>query len=159
MTAPVQGERRVSPLARTPASGQPWSSQTSALFWAILVLDTFRKGSAMERTLLEALVWLMPYMKPLAWTGAATVVLGVFLMALRKGRSAQRCALLGAALGLVFLAGHGLGMWVEVDLALRFDLSRRFRTMVLPFWQVGLGLLGPAAGVWTLSRSRMFAGA
>jgi hypothetical protein len=111
-----------------------------------------------ELILLEALVWLMPHLKALAWTGAGAVVAGVFLMGLRKAPPARWCALAATVLGAVFLVASGLGWWLGVDLALRFDLPHRFRAVVLPFWQIGAGLLGPALGIRGLARTRLFAG-
>ena len=113
----------------------------------------------MKQTLLEIMSAMMPYMMPLVWAGGIAVALALLLMALRLTRAARRSATLAVALGLFFLACQGLGAALGAQPSINLGDPRQLEFMLVPFWQVGLSLLGPGVAIWALSRSRLLTAA
>ncbi len=99
----------------------------------------------MKAFLLDMMVMMMPYMKPILYTGATAVALG-FALALAKpvlGMSQARLSGLlwsgriATILGLFFLACEGMGAILGAAPQFNFGDSSKFEFWMVPFWQPG----------------------
>jgi hypothetical protein len=109
----------------------------------------------MKAFMLDMMVAMMPYMKPLLWIGvaAAAAALLLRLVTLFMGRpgALQRgvcwASGIAVALGVFFLLCQVMGMLLGATPAFNLADSAKFEFWMVPFWQAGLALL--AAGIIT----------
>jgi hypothetical protein len=102
----------------------------------------------MQQMMLDMMVQMMPYMKPIFYTGVALLALGVIatLVTLANGAAAGMARVTGrllVALGIFFLACQVAGMVLGAQPAINFGDSTKFEFILYPFWQIGLALLVP----------------
>ena len=100
----------------------------------------------MQQMMLDMMIQMMPYMKPLVYVGAALLVVGV-LMALvslvsGSGSALVRMSAAGLiALGVFFLACQGAGALLGAKPSINFGDPANFEFILYPFWQIGGVLL------------------
>ena len=96
--------------------------------------------------MLDVMIQMMPYMKPLVYIGAALLIIGV-LMALialvsGSGSALARFAASGLiALGVFFLACQVAGAFLGAKPSINFGDPAKFEFILYPFWQIGGVLL------------------
>ncbi len=102
----------------------------------------------MKAFLLDVMVMMMPYMKPILYVGAAAAASG-FLLALAKpilGMSWVRLngllwsGRIATMVGLFFLACEGMGAMLGAAPQFNLGDSSKFEFWMVPFWQPGLAL-------------------
>jgi succinate dehydrogenase hydrophobic anchor subunit len=103
----------------------------------------------MNAFMLDMMVAMMPYMKPLLWLGvaAAGAALLLRLATLVAGRSGGLDAgvfwmsRVAGVLGVFFLLCQVMGMLLGATPAFNLADSAKFEFWMVPFWQAGLALL------------------
>lgn len=117
----------------------------------------------MKDVLLQMMVAMMPYMKPLFWAGIVIAALGLLL---RIGKPVLGmsglydsgliwAARIAGALGIFFLICEVMGAFLGAEPKFNLGDSTKFEFWMVSFWQVGIGLLAAAvlAG-YGISRTR-----
>ena len=111
----------------------------------------------MQQMMLDVMIQMMPYMKPLVYIGAALLIIGVLmaLIALVSGSGsalARFAASSGSALarfaasglivlGVFFLACQVAGAFLGAKPSINFGDPAKFEFILYPFWQIGGVLL------------------
>ncbi|HKL77559.1 MAG TPA: hypothetical protein VJ985_04230 [Gammaproteobacteria bacterium] len=108
----------------------------------------------MKQTLLDLMSAMMPYMMPLVWAGGAAVGASLLLLILKQARFARWGAGLALALGVFFLACQGMGALLGAQPSINFGDPSQFEFILVPFWQIGLGLAVPGTVAGLLARAR-----
>lgn len=103
----------------------------------------------MKAFMLDMMVMMMPYMKPILYVGTVAAALG-FILALAKPVLGMSRARLGGLLwsgriatifGLFFLACEGMGAFLGAAPQFNFGDASKFEFWMVPFWQPGAALL------------------
>jgi len=116
----------------------------------------------MKELMLQMMVAMMPFMKPLVYFGFAAGALGVLLIVVRllfrSGGANTGIVWAGRillVLGAFFLACQLAGIWLGAAPGINFGDPRKFEFNIYPFWQIGalfavvsivLGFLGGKRG-------------
>ena len=108
----------------------------------------------MKQTLLDLMSAMMPFMMPLVWAGGIAAAASLGLLVARRTRAARWGAGITLALGAFFLACQGMGALLGAQPSINFGDPSQFEFILVPFWQIGLGLLIPGAALWRLARQR-----
>ena len=107
--------------------------------------------------MLNMMVAMMPYMKPMLWIGGLAAVAGLVLVfakslldpALRL-KALLWSGRIAAGLGLFFLACQFMGAILGAAPAFNLGDPTKYEFIMVPFWQAGLSLLiaGLVVGNW-----------
>ena len=96
----------------------------------------------MKQQLMMVMTAMMPFMKPLTWAAVAALVAGLVAAVARRRRAAELLAGFAGAAGAFFLAAWVMGLWMGALPSVNFGDARKMEFVLVPFWQLGLGLLG-----------------
>jgi hypothetical protein len=113
----------------------------------------------MRQSLINIKAAMMPFMMPLVWLGAASIVVGVLSLLVHL-LTASRLARAGASwsgallvlLGVFFVACQGLGMLLGAAPAINFGDATKYEFDLKPFWMIGLAFLVPGILLGLLQR-------
>ena len=101
----------------------------------------------MKNSMIEMMVAMMPYMKPLMWLGIVMATIGLLVVLsnmvlhtnINKGFTwSCRIAL---ATAIFFLAAQLAGYFLNMPPTVNFGDSSKFEFILVSFWQIGTGLL------------------
>jgi hypothetical protein len=98
----------------------------------------------MTAFMLDMMVAMMPYMKPLLWVGGLAAVAGFALMLAKpfvdanlRHKGMLWAGRIAAGLGLFFLACQGMGAILGAAPNFNLGDASKFEFIMVPFWQVG----------------------
>ena len=108
----------------------------------------------MNAFLLDVMVALMPFMKPLLWLGVLAAGAGVALLFAKtyideglRHKGLLWSGRIAAGLGLFFIACQGMGATLGAMPAFNLGDTSKFEFIMVPFWQPGLALFLAAIAV------------
>ena len=101
----------------------------------------------MKDIMIDMMVAMMPYMKPVMWIGIVVAVIGlllvaskiIFKMELQKGIIWSGRIALSTA--IFFLAAQVAGYFLNMPPTVNFGDSSKFEFILVSFWQIGAALL------------------
>ncbi len=103
----------------------------------------------MNAFLMNMMVMMMPYMKPILYIGLVAAALGFILGMAKPVLGMSRARLIGllwsgraaTIVGLFFLACEGMGAMLGAAPQFNLGDSSKFEFWMVPFWQPGAALL------------------
>ncbi len=103
----------------------------------------------MKQTMIDLMNATMPYMKWPLWIGAGLIVIAIVLIIsqrlLKKSGPLKSVSGVLIGLGVFYFACHAMGLWLGMTPKINFADATKFEFVLVPFWQIGAGLL--SAGI------------
>ena len=105
----------------------------------------------MKDILIEMMVAMMPFMKPMMWTAIIAASLGALFAVARLAFKAKACRMVSwssrvvLVIAIFFLASQGMGYLLSMPPTFNLGDSSNFEFILVSFWKVGAALL--AAGL------------
>ncbi len=101
----------------------------------------------MKDAMIDMMVSMMPYMKPLMWTGAGFAILAIALIAINfllKKESNKIIRWSGhivLVVSVFFILAQIAGYFLSMPPTINFGDASKFEFVLVSFWQIGVALL------------------
>lgn len=101
----------------------------------------------MKDIMIDMMVAMMPYMKPLMWVGIVVAVLGLtfiatkFILKMDMTKSIVWSGRIALSTAIFFLAAQVAGYFLNMPPTVNFGDSSKFEFILVSFWQIGAALL------------------
>lgn len=97
--------------------------------------------------MIDMMVSMMPYMKPLMWTGAGFALLAILLIAInsllnkQSNKAIHWSGHIVLAVAVFFILAQLAGYFLNMPPTINFGDASKFEFNLVSFWQIGLVLL------------------
>ena len=101
----------------------------------------------MKDFMIDMMVAMMPYMKPLMWLGVVVAAIGLLLVIsnlafnTKSHKGITWSARIALATAIFFFAAQMAGYFLNMPPTVNFGDSSKFEFILVSFWQIGVGLL------------------